>query len=95
MKNALTLVAAVAAAMFAQGALAQDAASSPTRADVKAETKAAGKAGKLTPAGEGPTAAAPAASSTKTRAERKAATKADAKAGKLTPAGEGQDAPKK
>ena len=35
MKKALTVVAAVAAAMFAQGAFAQ-AASSPFRADVKA-----------------------------------------------------------
>ena len=51
MKNALTIVAAVAAAMFAQATFAQ--ASAPSRADVKAETKAAEKAGKLTPAGEG------------------------------------------
>ena len=75
-KNALTIVAAVAAAMFAQASFAQ--ASAPaSRAEVKAETKAAEKAGKLTPAGEG---AAPVAKSdeksTMTRAERKAATKA-------------------
>ena len=53
MKNALTIVAAVAAAMFAQGAFAQ--ASAPTRAEVKAETKAAAK----TPAGEATMAPAP------------------------------------
>ena len=53
MKNALTIVAAVAAAMFAQATFAQ-AASSPTRADVKAETKAAAKDGKLAPAGDAP-----------------------------------------
>ena len=55
MKNALTVVAAVAAAMFAQASFAQ--ASAPAaRADVKADTKAAAKDGKLTPAGEGATA---------------------------------------
>ena len=54
MKNALTVVAAVAAAMFAQATFAADAASAPAaRADVKAETKAAAKDKKLTPAGEG------------------------------------------
>ena len=65
-----TIVAAVAAAMFAQASFAQ--ASAPAaRAEVKAETKAAEKAGKLTPAGEGagPTDKATAKSS-KTRAER-------------------------
>ena len=51
-KSVLTVVAAAALAVFAQGAFAQ--ASSPSRADVKAETKAAEKSGKLTPAGEGP-----------------------------------------
>jgi hypothetical protein len=52
MKNTLTIVAAVAAALFAQGTFAQ--ASAPaTRAEVKAETKADAKAGKLPAAGEG------------------------------------------
>ena len=74
MKNALTIVAAVAAAMFTQASFAQ--ASAPaSRAEVKSETMAAEKAGKLTPAGEG---SAPVeksnAKSTKTRAERKAET---------------------
>ena len=55
MKNALTIVAAVGAAMFAQGSFAQ--ASAPaSRADVKAETKAAVKAGTTIKAGEGPDA---------------------------------------
>ena len=56
MKNALTVVAAVAAAMFAQASFAQAASAPASRADVKAETKAAAKEGKLTPAGEGATA---------------------------------------
>jgi|SRR5450755_2748290 FlaG/FlaF family flagellin (archaellin) len=89
MKNVLTVVAAAAFAVFAQGAFAQ--ASAPaSRADVKSETKAAEKAGQLTPAGQG---AAPmeksTTKSTKTRAERKAETRAAAKAKELTPAGEG------
>lgn len=89
MKNALTIVAAVAAAMFAQASFAQDAA--PTsRAAVKAETKAANKAGQLTPAGEG---SAPVeksmGKSTTPRAAVKAETRAANKAGQLTPAGEG------
>ena len=93
-KNALTLAAAVAA-LFAQASFAQTTAPA-ARADVKAETKAAEKAGKLTPAGEAsvPTEKAT-AKSTKTRAERKAETKDAAKAKELTPAGEGPAAPKK
>ena len=82
MKSKLALSAIVAAvAVFSQGAFAQ--ASSPTRAEVKAEAKK----GALAPAGEGPQAVVP-KTTDKTRAERKAQTKADAKAGKMTPAGE-------
>ena len=86
-KNVLTVVAAAAFAVFAQ-------ASSPSRADVKAETKAAEKSGKLTPAGEGPGAmtSGTAGPSDKTREQRKAQTKADAKAHNLTAAGEGPGA---
>jgi Domain of unknown function (DUF4148) len=88
MKNALTVVAAVAAAMFAQASFAQ--ASSPSRADVKAETKAAEKSGQLTPAGEGSAPVAKStAKSTTPRSTVKAETKAAEKAGQLTPAGEG------
>ena len=51
MKTKLVLGAVAAAvAVFTQGAFAQ--ASSPSRADVKAETKAAEKNRQLTPAGE-------------------------------------------
>jgi len=96
-RNVLTVVAAAAVALFAQGVFAQ--ASAPaSRADVKAETKAAEKAGKLTPAGEGPgamTSGEKGGTSTKTRMDRKDETKAAAKAKQLTPAGEGPDQPKK
>ena len=87
MKTKLVLSAVAAAvAMFSQGAFAQ-AASSPSRADVKAETKAAEKSGKLAPAGDRPTPQ-PSKSSETTKEARKAQTKADQKAGKLQPAGE-------
>ena len=71
--------------------------STKTRADRKADTKAAAKDGKLTPAGEGApkVSSATEAKSTAARADVKADTKAAAKDGKLTPAGEGATAPKK
>lgn len=85
MKNALTVVAAIAAGLFTQVTFAQ--ASAPAmRADVKAETTAT----KLTPAGQGVApmekASGPAH---KTRKQRKDETKAAATDGKLTPAGQG------
>ncbi len=93
MKNqfALGAVVAAAVAVFSQGAFAQ--ASSPTRAEVKAETKAAEKSGALVPAGEGPGAMGkqPSTMSDKTRADRKAMTKADIKSGATSPAGEASD----
>jgi hypothetical protein len=85
MKTKLVLGAiAAAVAVFSQGAFAQ--ASSPTRAEVKAEAKT----GALAPAGEGPGAMGkqPSTASDKTRAERKAQTKADVKPGKTDPAGD-------
>lgn len=87
MKKALTIVAAAAAAMLAQGAFAQ--ASAPTRAEVKSDAKAA-----RTPAGEGPGAmsGAPDTKSSTTRSERKARTRAAVKSGETVPAGEGPDA---
>ena len=86
MKSKLALSAIVAAvAVFSQGAFAQ--ASSPTRAEVKAEAKK----GALAPAGEGPQAVVP-KTTDKTRAERKAQAKADEKSGAIKPAGEGVDA---
>jgi hypothetical protein len=83
MKTKLALSAIVAAvAVFSQGAFAQ--ASSPTRAEVKAQAKT----GALAPAGEGPMASQPSKMSDKTRAERKAQTKSDRKTGALKPSGE-------
>ena len=87
MKTKLALSAIVAAiAVFSQGAFAQ--ASSPTRAEVKAQAKT----GSLAPAGEGPGAMASAPKGTdKTRMERKATTKADRASGSLKPAGDAAD----
>ena len=88
MKTKLVLGAVAAAvAVFSQGAFAQ-AASSPTRAEVKADAKK----GSLAPAGEGPVVKQPSKASDKTRDERKATTKADAKSGGLKPAGEAAEA---
>jgi hypothetical protein len=90
MKTKLALGAVAAAiAVFSQGAFAQ--ASSPTRADVKAEAKK----GALAPAGEGPGTnpekSQQSTMSDKSRADRKATTKADRSAGALKPAGEAAD----
>lgn len=94
MKTKLALGAVVAAiAVFSQTAFAQ--ASAPvSREERKAETAAANKAGKLTPAGQGPIGSAPGKGSDTTREARKAQTQADAKAHKLAPAGEAADAKK-
>ena len=86
MKTKLVLGAiAAAVAVLSQGAFAQ--ASSPTRAEVKAEAKT----GALAPAGQGPMASQPSKMSDTTRADRKATTKAAAKSGALKPAGEAAD----
>ena len=83
MKTKLVLGAVAAAvAVFSQGAFAQ--ASSPTRAEVKADAKKGG----LAPAGEGPATPTPSKASDKTRDERKAQTQADKKSGDLAPAGD-------
>ena len=87
MKTKLVLGAVAAAvAVFSQGAFAQ-AASSPTRAEVKAEAKK----GSLAPAGEATGSVTPSKSSNTTREARKSQERADAKAGKLAPAGEAGD----
>ncbi len=87
-KSLITLSAVVAALFASQAVLAQDA--PKARADVKAETKAAVKAGK-TVEGEGsPAAGAKTASTKADRAEVKADTKAAVKAGKTV---EGEGAP--
>ena len=93
MKTKFALGAVVAAiAVFSQTAFAQATAtpaSGVSRDQRKAETAAANKAGKLTPAGEGsPTSGTPSKTSETTRDARKAQTQADAKSGKLAPAGE-------
>lgn len=67
--------------------LAQTAASAPSRAEVKSETKAAQKSGQLMPAGEGKPQDK-AAASTKTHTERKAETMEARKKGQLKPGGE-------
>jgi hypothetical protein len=85
--GAITLAAA-----YAQVALAQSAEPGPTRAQVKAETRAAEKAHQLTPAGEAADFPKPTKStSNKTRSERKAETLRARKDGKLQPAGEVMD----
>lgn len=84
-----TLAAAIAAAVFSNGAFSQDGAPPASRAAIKAETRAAEKAGTLTPAGEGrPVDPSPSTQSTKTRADRKAETRLARKSGELLPAGE-------
>lgn len=95
MSSKSVLVAALAAvATFCwQSAMAQ--ASAPlSRAQVKVETRAAEKAGQLTPAGQGgaPMAKASEPGPAKTRAQRKAETLEARKAGTLAPAGPTQKA---
>ena len=87
-----TLGAAMAAAVLSSGAFAQDSAAPASRAAIKAETRAAEKAGKLTPAGEGsPVDPDLGKRSSKTRADRKAETRQARKSGELVPAGETED----
>ena len=86
-KLKLTITAALAS-MVCHAAMAQTA-PPKTRADVKAETRAAEKAGKLTPAGEGPEFVVPKTSNT-TRAKRKADTRAAEKAGEIPAAGDAE-----
>lgn len=85
--HALAAVAVAVAGAISQLALAQSDAP-PTRAEIKSETRAAEKAGALTPAGEGLRPTAPLGKSTKTRAQRKAETRAARAAGQLEPAGD-------
>jgi hypothetical protein len=86
MKTKLVLGAVAAAvAVFSQGAFAQ-AASSPSRADVKAEAKA-----NKTPAGEATGSVTPGKGSQTTKEERKAATKSARSSGQLAPTGEAGD----
>ncbi len=98
-KNALTLIAAVSTALFAQATLAQSTmanpASGPTpaRAEVKAETRAAAQTGQLTPAGQGVKPKdSTSTMSTKGMSDTRSETQETAKEGKLTPAGQGNPA---
>ncbi len=82
-KLVLSAIAAAAVAVFSQGTFAQ--ASTPSRAEVKAEAKTSATA----PTGEAQTMSKqPSTMSDKTRAERKSTTKAAAKAGEIPDAGE-------
>lgn len=89
--NSVIRIAATAlvAVSLAPAAFAQ-APAAGSRADVKAQTKAAQRAGQLTPAGEAPVAndAGNKGRSTITRAQRKADTKMEQEMGGLTPPGE-------
>jgi hypothetical protein len=85
-------IAAVATVALVGSAFAQGADAPKSRADVKAETRAAEKAGKLVPAGEGPIAPTPSRQSNTTRAQRKADTLHARKAGELESTGEASDA---
>jgi len=89
MTSRFLLLAAVVVvgSLACQAAAAQ--ASSPSRADVKAETARANKAGELAgPGVHGPSGPAATSKSNTTRAERKKATADANKKGELAPAGE-------
>lgn len=78
LKTTLSLVAVAAVALFSHGAFAQE----KTRAEVKAETAAANKAGKITTGDLDAPVAKP--KSTETRSQVKSETAAANKAGKIT-----------
>jgi hypothetical protein len=77
LKTTLSLVAAAAVALFSHGAFAQE----KTRAEVKSETAAANKAGKITTGDLDAPVAKP--KSTANRADVKAETKAAEKSGQI------------
>ena len=84
----LKAAAASAAIALCGAAFAQSDPTPLSRAEVKAQTRAAEKARQLTPAGQGPQFKVSTASN-KTRAQRKAETLAARRAHALQPAGEG------
>ncbi len=91
-----TALAAAFATLLLQTAYAADPATPASRAEVKAETRAAQKAGELKPAGTmSPEQEPKQAKSTKSRASVKAETRAANKAGELTPAGQSSPAEEK
>jgi hypothetical protein len=85
----VNVAALLAASLLCHAAAAQTSSAPLTRAEVKAETRAAEKAGKLTPAGQGPEVKVSRKSGT-TRAQRKADTLAARKAGQLEPPGDAE-----
>lgn len=86
-KPAVVIAAVAMASLSCAAAFGAEATAPLSRADVKAETRAAAKAGKLVPAGEGPQFPVSGKSNT-TRAERKTDTRAAAKAHQIMPAGD-------
>jgi hypothetical protein len=88
-KSVVKAATVCAASLFCHAVLAQTSSAPISRAQVKAETRAAEKAGELTPAGQGPQFKV-SPNSTKTRAQRKAETLAARKAGELEPAGDAE-----
>jgi len=83
------LSACALAAITAAGAVHAQDNPAPTRAEVKAETRAAAKSHDLIPAGEAAGANQPVSrKSNKTRAQRKAETVQARRAGQIEPAGE-------
>lgn len=90
-RQILAAVAVLTAALLGQRAIAEEPTPAPlSRETVKEDARAAQRAGRLTPAGEGSVSNKDANTrSTKTRAERKAETLKASKQGSLTPAGEG------
>ncbi len=87
MNSKFAVAAVLVGAASLVGQVAQAQASSPTRADVKAETRAAEKAGQIPgPGVRGPTGHAPTGTPVN-RADRKKATRDAEKAGQLTPPG--------
>jgi hypothetical protein len=81
------LTATILAGSLCSSLMAQSSTGPTSRADVRDETRALEREGRLTPPGQGPQAVVPATSET-SRAQRKTATRAAEKAGTLAPAGD-------
>jgi hypothetical protein len=86
-KVSVVSMALAVGALTASMAFAQSGSSGSSRADVKAQTRAAQKAGELPAAGEGLRRVDPQARSSKTRQERKGEALAAGKAGEFKRAG--------
>jgi hypothetical protein len=88
-KPVLTAAALLTASLLNHTVMAQTSSAPLTRAEVKSDTRAAERAGDLTPAGQGPQFKV-SPKSTRTRAQEKAETLAARKAGTLEPAGDAE-----